>query len=210
VNATRRRARAAFCTAACVARCAAALGAGVVLAGCAPRRTPPAAATTPTPRVSPAPGVVVGVACVPTGVERCFDARDDNCNGLFDEGCGVPTGPVQFLIAWAEPTTDVDLLVSGPDGELAEMGRATSAGLVKVRDCPGRGQECAGQNLENVIVEEGEAPRGTYDVRVRLERLGAATLPVVVTFGARVGPKSFAGELELPTVEAERSLQFEL
>jgi len=155
--------------------------------------------------------VVLGVGCVPTGVERCFDARDDNCNGLIDEGCGLPTGPVQFVIAWNEAAADVDLLVTGPDGELAEVGRPTSLGLVKERDCPGRDQQCAGQNVENVFLEEGGGlPRGTYAARVRLEALGTATPPIAVTLGARLGPKTYAAELDLPQVEAERRVVFDL
>ncbi|HEY8943633.1 MAG TPA: lipoprotein, partial [Polyangiaceae bacterium] len=39
-------------------------------------------------------------ACVTSGPEACFDATDDNCNGIIDEGCGIDTGPVQFAIAW--------------------------------------------------------------------------------------------------------------
>ncbi len=187
------------------------LAALAVLAGCgasapAPVATPPAAAGAEVD-----PGAVIGTACVPSGLERCFDARDDNCNGLIDEGCGVPTGVVQFVIAWEEPTADVDLLVTGPDGELAEVGRPTSVGLVKERDCPGNGQDCAGQNLENVFLEEGEGPdRGRYVVRVRLEALGSATPPIAVTLGARLGPKTYAAEVELARAEAERRLVFEL
>ncbi|MBN2193787.1 MAG: hypothetical protein JW751_13305 [Polyangiaceae bacterium] len=162
------------------------------------------------PRAAPVPGMVIGMACVPNGPERCFDAHDDNCNGLIDEGCGLPTGLVQFVVAWNEPLVDVDLLVTGPDGELAEVGRATSIGLVKERDCPGSEGDCANQNLENVFLEEGDAPRGTYQVRVRLQRLGSASPPIDVTFGARLGPKTYAAELALAEVDAERRLVFEL
>ena len=118
------------------------------------------------------PGIVVRRACTPTGPERCFDARDDNCNGIIDEGCGVNTGLVQFAIAWDEANADVDLNVTDPDGELVEVGRVTQNGLTKERDCPGRHSECRGQNLENVFLEDGDPTRGDYRVRVRLEKLG--------------------------------------
>jgi hypothetical protein len=161
-------------------------------------------------RVTASPGVVVRRACTPSGPERCFDALDDNCNGIIDEGCGVNTGLVQFAIAWEEPNADVDLDVTDPNGELVEVGRATQAGLVKERDCPGRHSECRGQNLENVFLEEGDPERGEYRVRIRLEKLGGAEPPIRVTLGARVGPKTYAFELELANPEEEREIVLEL
>src|SRR5690242_11379196 len=63
-------------------------------------------------------GVTLESACTPTGVEMCFDARDDNCNGVIDEGCGLHTGILQFAIAWEAASADVDLNVYDPAGEL--------------------------------------------------------------------------------------------
>jgi tRNA (guanosine-2'-O-)-methyltransferase len=153
---------------------------------------------------------VVNQACTPTGGERCFDARDDNCNGIIDEGCGVATGLVQFAIAWSQPNADVDLEVTDPNGELAEVGRASKSGLVKDRDCPGKGNACRGQNLENVYLEDGDPVRGKYKVRVRLEKLGGDNPPIDVTLGARVGPKTYSLELRLDKPEDERQVVFEL
>lgn len=149
-------------------------------------------------------------ACVPEGPEECANARDDNCNGVIDEGCGTRMGLVQFVIAWTAPMADVDLLVVDPKGELVEVGRPSAAGLVKERDCPGKRQECHGRNVENVYLDRDQATRGTYRVRVRLERLNDEDTPIRVTFGARVGPKTFSAELSLERQEEERELVFRL
>ena len=151
-----------------------------------------------------------GEARVLGGPERCFNARDDDGNGLIDEGCGLRTGLVQFVIAWDARTADVDLLVTDPKGELSDVGRPTSSGLVKERDCPGRHDECAGKNYENVYLEKDEAKRGTYKVSVRLERLEDEDVPIRVTLGARIGPKVYATELTLMSVEQKTDLKFEL
>ena len=149
-------------------------------------------------------------ACTPTGPELCFNATDDNCNGIIDEGCGLRTGLVQFVIAWDEPHADVDLRVFDPGGELIEVARAARSGLVKERDCPGRNNECHGQNFENVYLGEGDPLRGEYRVRVRLEALGGENPPIVVAFGARVGPKTYSVSVSLDAPEAEQQLIFRL
>ena len=130
-------------------------------------------------------------AVVTAGPERCADAVDDNGNGLADEGCGIPSGLIQFMVAWDEPGADVDLRVTDPNGELCEVGRPTESGLVKERDCPGRNGECRGKNYENVYLEGGELLRGKYRIRVRLESTGGADPPVRVRLAARLGPRSY-------------------
>lgn len=149
-------------------------------------------------------------ACVAGGPERCFDATDDNCNGVIDEGCGIDTGPVQFVIAWDAPAADVDLRVTDPNGELAEAGRPLASGLVKQRDCPGRNDDCGGRNLENVFLDGLEAPPGTYQVRIVLEELGGESPPIRVRFGARVGPRTYQYEVRLDGVDARLDARFVL
>ena len=52
-----------------------------------------------------------GGPCVVGTAERCFDATDDNCNGLIDEGCGLNAGEVQLMVAWeGEARVEVDVL----------------------------------------------------------------------------------------------------
>jgi hypothetical protein len=167
------------------------------------------------PSVARSPLVAVfdgqtGEARVLGGPERCFNARDDDGNGLIDEGCGLRTGLVQFVIAWDARTADVDLLVTDPKGELSDVGRPTSSGLVKERDCPGRHDECGGKNYENVYLEKEEARRGTYKVSVRLERLEDEDVPIRVTLGARIGPKVYVTEVDLTSIEQRADLKFVL
>jgi len=156
-------------------------------------------------------GVGLETACTPTGIELCFDARDNNCNGVIDEGCGLHTGILQFVIAWDVPEADVDLNVYDPSGELAHVGETTADGLIKDRDCP-RGGECQGQNVENVFLSEGDPRRGRYRVVVRLDKLNGATPPVRVRLGARVGQRPFGMIVDLapgPGTE-EKTFEFTL
>jgi tRNA (guanosine-2'-O-)-methyltransferase len=156
------------------------------------------------------PGVPLVRSCVPTGPEICFNATDDNCNGIVDEGCGLNTGIVQFVIAWNESDADVDLEVTDPSGVLVEVGRTTPSGLTKNQDCPSNRDACRNQNVEDVYLTEGEPPRGTYRVVVRLTKLGGENPPIHVRLGARVGPHSYGFELTLDKPDAERELRLTL
>lgn len=156
------------------------------------------------------PGVELELACTPTGLETCFDAIDNNCNGAIDEGCGVRTGIIQFSIAWSDPKADVDLVVSDPAGAVAKVRDTTELGMVKDRDCPGENDACQGQNTENVYLVYRKVPRGSFRVTVRLNRLGELRPPLRVQLGARVGQRSYATVLELDAVDDERLMTFEM
>jgi tRNA (guanosine-2'-O-)-methyltransferase len=148
--------------------------------------------------------VTLQAACTPTGPELCFNAIDDNCNGVIDEGCGVGTGVLQFTIAWNEETADVDLSVVDPSGSpVNAQRRSAPSGLKLDRDCPGSasapstGESCNGQNTENVFFEGLEPPRGRYLVEVRLIDPHGASTPVQVHFGARVGSRTYGADVAL-------------
>jgi tRNA (guanosine-2'-O-)-methyltransferase len=157
-------------------------------------------------------GIGLESTCVPTGPEICFNARDDNCNGVIDEGCGLHTGVLQFVIAWDAADADVDLNVFDPGGEIARVGEATANGLMKDRDCP-HGSDCQGQNVENVYLVEGDPRKGHYRVVVHLEKINSATAPVRVRLGVRMGQRTYSGmvvELSPGQGTDEREFSFDL
>jgi tRNA (guanosine-2'-O-)-methyltransferase len=156
--------------------------------------TPAPAIPDVTPRRIEAPeDAALDTACTPTGPELCFNAIDDNCNGVIDEGCGVNTGVLQFAIAWDEATANVDLAVVDPDGARVDARNPTRGQLHLDRRCPVTGaaggsavaETCGGQNTENVYADV--PTHGVYTVEVRLVDAGGAHTPLTVQFSARVG-----------------------
>jgi len=152
-------------------------------------------------------GVVVTAACTPTGPELCFNANDDNCNGVIDEGCGVGTGVLQFMVAWGDSPADIDITVVDPNGVKVHKGnRSSSSGLQLERNCPEDG--CHGQNVENVFFEGNEPPKGKYLVEVKLVDPHGAELPVRAHLSARVGNRTFAMDLVLALGGAQEKQGF--
>jgi hypothetical protein len=178
----------------------------LLLSGCSGAKPRPAVALAP----EPAGNAPLNSATTATAPEVCANAADDNQNGLIDEGCGLSLGLVQFLAGWSATKADVDLRVVDPNGELIEVGRVARSGLTKDRDCPGRGTECQGKNLENVYLAEGEPLKGEYRLRLRLESLGGESPPIRVTVGARLGALSRSYEVQLETPEAEHEIRLRL
>ncbi|MDB4994910.1 MAG: hypothetical protein JWM74_2342 [Myxococcaceae bacterium] len=184
----------------------------VSLASCGPSTGPAKSGTASslTPQKITAPqGVTIVSACTPSGPELCFNAADDNCNGVIDEGCGIGTGVLQFMIAWGDSPADVDLVVTDPAGvRVFEANRATSAGLRLDHDCPAEG--CNGQNIENIFFEGMDPPRGRYLVEVKLADLKGAPSPVKVRFGARVGSRSYGADVPLSQGDDKKAFTFDL
>src|SRR5262245_22726951 len=139
-------------------------------------------------------GVVVTAGCTPTGPELCFNANDDNCNGVIDEGCGMNTGVLQFMVAWGDSPADVDLTVVDPSSaRVSKANRSTPSGLQLEKNCPDDG--CHQQNAENVYFDGTEPVRGRYVVEVKLTDPRGAELPVKVHLSARVGSRTWAMDL---------------
>jgi hypothetical protein len=169
------------------------------VAACRP--VPPAKAPEPNvsvSNVSPPDGSTLAQACTPTGPELCFNAIDDNCNGVIDEGCGVRTGLLQFTIAWPG-TADVNLKVRPPGGEP----------FPRDHDCPSD-EECRGQNIENVYFDGQDLPRGHYKVEIELKDLLGADPPVVVRFGARLGSRSVGFDVRLDSAGDSKTFEFDV
>jgi tRNA (guanosine-2'-O-)-methyltransferase len=190
-----------------------ALGVLAVLAAGACGPSSPGAATPGSnvvaKNVAASEGVTVTSACTPTGPEICFNAIDDNCNGVIDEGCGLATGPLQFTIAWGDSPANVDLRVTDPTGATVDAQRPTqSDGLRLDRDCPR--DNCFGQNVENALFDGTEPPRGKYTVEIILTDSRGASLPVNVRFGARVGARSYGADLTLERKDDKKAFAFTL
>lgn len=117
----------------------------------------------------------------------CLDGIDNNCNGLFEEGCGVAQGTIHFFLAWQQPDVDLDLLVIDPSGAPAEGGAISRGGLLKERECPAKGEkECKGGAYENVVLVASREPMpGQYRVEVNADP--APTQPVTVVLAGRLG-----------------------
>ena len=188
------------------------LAAGLVACGpsATPAKTAGAASLDATNLTAPQ-GTTLAQACTPSGPEQCFNAIDDNCNGVIDEGCGTQTGLMQLTIAWSASTADVNLTLTTPAKEhLNKDNRSTASGFHLDRDCPSA-DGCNGQNTENVYFDGIDPPKGHYSVEITLLDLHGADPPVHVRFGGRLGARSVGFDVDLGTGDdAKKTFGFDV
>ncbi len=148
--------------------------------------------------------------CAPHGPEICLDGLDNNCNGVFEEGCGVAQGTVQFFVAWKRSEVDVDLVVVDPSGATAELGAISKGGLLKERECPGKSEAvCKVGPYENVVLVASREPMaGRYRVQVSVEPAPAE--PVSVVLAGRLGSQLVREQFALDYVVAQRTFAWSL
>jgi hypothetical protein len=177
----------------------------------APAKGPGPAKVEVTNVTAPA-GTTLAQACTPTGPELCFNAIDDNCNGVIDEGCGVQTGLLQFTIAWGASAADVNIVLVTPAKERVpnERAQSTASGFHLDRDCPSA-EGCNGQNVENVYFDGIDPPKGHYSVEIALVDPHGADPPIRVRFGARLGARSVGFDVDLsPGDDAKKTFGFDV
>ncbi|MBI4700143.1 MAG: OmpA family protein [Deltaproteobacteria bacterium] len=149
--------------------------------------------------------------CAPEGADVCFDAIDNDCDGLYDIGCGYRSGALQWTLAW-KTGDDLDLHVIGPDGVhvFFRNRQGGRAGLELDVDCLGdfgSGTNCPAQNVENIFSPPTKRPmEGTYRgwVQVFQPTAGDDGRLIEAMLGGRLAGKSFRMPLRLVAQEGER------
>jgi tRNA (guanosine-2'-O-)-methyltransferase len=183
------------------------------LAACGPSMPAKAPGTSvQATNLTPPPGTTLVQACTPTGPELCFNAIDDTCTGVIDEGCGVQTGTLQFAIAWSAATADVNITLVTPAHERVpnERTRSTASGFHLDRDCPAD-EGCNGQNVENIFFDGIQPPPGHYMVEITLVDPHGADAPVKVRFGARLGARTVGFDVDVaPGDDAKKTFAFDV
>jgi len=141
------------------------------------------------------------------GVERCYNAWDDNENGRLDEGCSVPQAAVSVMLAWSDEEADLDLIVADPTGEIATPQAPTKSGLATLADCPDD-EGCGSQSYEIALVEEDTYAGGRYQVQVLARKFAPGSAPLVAQLGIVTPEGTCAYQLEFFDLGQSVALDF--
>ena len=137
------------------------------------------------------------MTCTPTGLELCFDATDNNCNGIIDEGCGVQTGPLQFAIAWAEGIRRRSQC-HRPQGRTRQAGRPHRVGAdQRSRLRPAAELVPRPEHGKRIFRGRDPAQGELRQVEIKLDNPDEVRGPVKVRFGGRIGVKTFSLDVQL-------------
>ncbi len=154
--------------------------------------------------VNPPDGVTYETAPCTRGTAETCNAKDDDCDGRIDNGCGYESGNVQVTIAWGTGA-DLDLVVENPLGEVISWRAEQSwTGTMDHRTerCDGtrpdgvatipRARMATAQRIENVFfnipswTRDARLARGRYGLNIRMsDACNVPSTPAVVSIAVR-------------------------
>ncbi len=138
-------------------------------------------------------------------VEETCDARDDDCDGVIDEGCGYSAGLMQVTAAW-DTGSDLDLYVTGPLGDTLSFQRPSTPIGARL-DHAGRGDcspDVPNSRIENAVWVGQRPTVGVYEVELHYwgECISGGG-PTAATVSVAVG-REIAGQFRVTLLPGER------